>query len=104
MDLIAFTLALTCLSFDNPQRPALLCLGIIIALYLKALRKAPPTLRILRAMNREEDNDELKETIKYLEKNHGIKSLFRDCSILLIGLGVYLFVLSHPVTLEWFTK
>jgi hypothetical protein len=102
---IAFTLALSCLSFTHPQRPAFLCLGIILPIYWRAFKSFPPTLYALRKLAKEKKDAQTIEKVKYLEsKYHGMKSLFTDSLVLISGLTLYFLVLTYPETLTWFTK
>lgn len=104
LGLLAFTLALTCLGFEHPDRAALLCLGIIAPIYWQAFRRFPPTLYALRALAKEApDEGEVKEAVKYLEKKyHGFSALFKNNLVLIIGLTFYGVVLLHPEALIWF--
>ncbi|MGI1999130.1 hypothetical protein [Shewanella frigidimarina] len=105
LGIIAFTLALSCLGFEHPQRPAMLCLAIILPIYLRAFRSFPSTLYALRSLAKETKDLEVIEAVKYLEnKYHGIKSLLLESFVLFAGLSFYLCVLIYPEILAWFKK
>ena len=102
LGVIAFTLALSCLGFDHPQRPAILCLGIILPIYWRAFKSFPQTLYTLRVLAKETKDPEVISAIKYLEKKyHGYKSLVSDCLLLWSGLSFYLCVLFCPEVVIW---
>ena len=100
--LLAFTLGLTCLGFEQPQKPAILCLGIITPVIFHALQYFPETIRTLRELVKETNDPHASKVLKYLESRYlGIQSLVTKNILLWYGLAFYLLVLIGPEYLQW---
>ena len=101
-----FGLAITCLQFKSPQRPALLCLLVVGPMYWHALKSIPPSLRALKDLQRESSDPRVSAEIDYLvRKYHGWKSLPRHLAFLAAPV-VYFLVLFFGNTeiFSWFQK
>lgn len=100
--LLTFTLGLTCLGFDHPQRAALVCLGVIIPVFIQAWGYFPETIKTLRELVKETNDPHAVRVLKYLEKKYiGIRSLVTKNILYWYGLGFYLVVLLEPEYLSW---
>ncbi|CAM3627366.1 hypothetical protein [Parendozoicomonas haliclonae] len=92
--LISFTLALTCLSFNDPQKAALLCFPIVLGILLQARNHFPPTLREIKILEKETKDEHVIEVRKYLDKKYlGVKSLLTKNLLYWYGCSFYLVVL-----------
>lgn len=86
-------LAIACLQFATPWRPAVICLGAVIPMYFYAFASFPISLKVLRKLYAETKNPEVKNNITHLErKYHGWRVIFTNF-ILWFGLALYLVVL-----------
>lgn len=100
--LLTFTLGLTCLGFDHPQRAALVCLGVIIPVYVQAWSHFPQTIKTLREIAKETNDAHAIKVVRYLEGKYlGIRSLVTRNITYWYGLGFYLAVLIDPEYLSW---
>jgi len=100
--LITFTLALACLGFENPQKVAMMCSIVIIALLYQASRYFPPTLKVLRELEEDTKDTDVMKARKALEgKYYGWRSLLTKAVLFWYGLGFYLAVLLFPEFTTW---
>ena len=97
-------LAIACLQFPTPWRAAVICLGAVVPMYLYAFASFPASLKVLRQLYNETKDENVKNTIQYLEqKFHGWRVIFTNF-ILWFGLALFIFVLasdSFQPFLQW---
>ncbi|MFO4713454.1 hypothetical protein V5H05_18170 [Vibrio cholerae] len=96
--IITFTITLTCLSFDNPQKVALLCFPIVLALLLGAPEFK--SLKDARNLIELAENDHDKKLLEaQLKKETGPFLKFRELfqmAIYFYGLIFYILVATKP--------
>ncbi|HHX8487927.1 TPA: hypothetical protein ACVO3E_004570 [Vibrio diabolicus] len=96
--IITFTITLTCLSFDNPQKIALLCFPIILALLwgapeFKSLKNARDLIKFA------ENDDDKRLLEQQLKRETGPLFKFRELfhmAIYFYGLIFYILVATRP--------
>ncbi|KGD64047.1 hypothetical protein Y5S_02587 [Alcanivorax nanhaiticus] len=102
LGLLTFTLALTCLSFDHPQRAAIICLGVVIPVYIQAWKHFPKSITALRELVKDTDDEHAKQLLRYLEGKYlGFRSMLTKNVLLWYGLIFYFLVLLDFPPLEW---
>jgi len=99
-------LALTCLQFKSPQRPALLCLFIVVPMYWHAFQNIPSSLRALTELKRETNDPRVISEVNYLlRKYHGWRAIPRHLALLAAPV-IFFTVLIYGNTeiYSWFQK
>ncbi|WP_342652498.1 hypothetical protein NM449_14815 [Vibrio metschnikovii] len=102
LGILAFTLGLTCLSFQEPKLAALTCLGIIMPLYIKAIYMTPSSLYELRKFVRETNDPLATEVLRFLEQNYiGLRVLITRNFVFWYGIVFFFVVVISPEWLFW---
>ncbi|MCU6433119.1 hypothetical protein LPB67_04935 [Undibacterium sp. Jales W-56] len=99
-------LALTCLQFKSPQRPALLCLFIIVPMYCHAFQNIPPSLRALKDLKRETNDPRVISELNYLQHKYPVwREIPRHVAFLTApAIFFTVLVFGNLPLLSWFQK
>ncbi|EOX3960244.1 hypothetical protein ACS6BV_004695 [Vibrio alginolyticus] len=97
LGILAFTLGLSCLSFQDPQSAAFTCLGILIPIYIKAINMTHPDILALRKLVKETQDAHAKAVLAHLEDNFiGFRVFLTRNVVFWYGVGFFLVVLHNP--------
>ncbi|EMG1958701.1 hypothetical protein J4H19_22800 [Vibrio alginolyticus] len=96
--IITFTISLACLSFDNPQKVALLCLPVVFSLLAGApnFRSLKEARDLIDYAESDEDKEILKQRFnEQINKKSRVKQVF-EVFIYFYGVLFYSLVLMRP--------
>lgn len=100
--IILFSLGVGCVGTPNPQRMALVGLMIVIPIIIYAYKRFPPTIKTLRQLKKETNDDEVSHLLCQIEKNHlNIKIVISDYLVYLAGILFYTLVLFSEDFVWW---
>lgn len=92
--IILFTIGVGCIGTPNPQRMALVGLGLVFSILFYASQQFPPTIKALRQLKKETNSAEISDLLCRVENKHlNYKVLLSKYLIYLIGVLFYALVL-----------